>query len=155
MMSKWQYAYFCQECNEEISDDARYFNNGMCPKCGEQSRSSIIMTCKEVVFRWIRIVPWWKFWIKVHEIREWKVEIGRPRIFKHEDGWGWEVSDLLKRPGFEADTWAGKLVVDGKGKIQWIMFGGDMTEYIYNQIQAIVLKYWKEDGYASRDHSNQ
>lgn len=59
-------AYFCVNCDGEMSDDTRRYNNGRCPLCGfKHPHARTFVACYE---RGYRLVPseaapsWWEFW---------------------------------------------------------------------------------------------
>lgn len=49
---EWETAYFCKECNKELSYDDKMGSNGLCTYCGNAEGTTIIETNKKAK-RWI------------------------------------------------------------------------------------------------------
>jgi len=61
-MIKFQIAYFCVECEHELSDKERSYSKGVCPYCGHIEPGTICATT-EKARQFIRYrKPWWMFW---------------------------------------------------------------------------------------------
>ena len=63
-------AFFCVNCNGEITNCQRMYSHGRCPLCGYKDLSAgTIVHVAEKGYRLKRQVSWWKFWVK--STREW------------------------------------------------------------------------------------
>ena len=61
----WKIAYFCKSCKQELTRNQRMYSYGVCPLCGYKDIKNLtIVATIEMVKKYIKIHPWWKFWIK-------------------------------------------------------------------------------------------
>jgi predicted RNA-binding Zn-ribbon protein involved in translation (DUF1610 family) len=59
----WYTAWFCFDCNAELSWNTVMYSYGRCPHCGEKSGyGATIVNTRERAYYKERIAPWWKFW---------------------------------------------------------------------------------------------
>jgi len=64
----WKTAYFCIECNHELSYGQKMGSHGRCPYCGHKGMSSgTIVDVVEKGYKLERINPVWKFWKPQYE----------------------------------------------------------------------------------------
>jgi len=59
---EWGYFYRCADCKKRLTSDEVYFNGGICPHCG--IASEVRVDHEKIPTRFVRTVPWWKFWGK-------------------------------------------------------------------------------------------
>ncbi len=61
--SYWYLINVCNTCDNRLNREDIYRNNGVCPKCGVNSNSSICNT-KGIILKKISHHKWWNFWNK-------------------------------------------------------------------------------------------
>lgn len=61
--SNWYKIDVCASCEKALSHSQKFRSSGTCPRCGNNSGSTICKT-KDVVIKETRLTPWWKFWDK-------------------------------------------------------------------------------------------
>jgi hypothetical protein len=57
----WGYVYVCPTTRLKLSDGDMYHNNGLCPKCGDES--SHICHRNKIKFVKYKATYGWKFWL--------------------------------------------------------------------------------------------
>jgi predicted amidophosphoribosyltransferase len=77
-MTKWYIECCCVECKRELSDYERFYNYGMCPKCGYRAygAGSIVNTIDRPYIL-ERINPWWTYFHKDQYKKVYRDEMGR------------------------------------------------------------------------------
>lgn len=61
----WRTAYYCAECDGELTRHQKMYSDGRCPLCGHKGKyAGTIVNTTEKAYRLVRVAPWWKFWIK-------------------------------------------------------------------------------------------
>jgi len=58
---RWQYIGVCPKTGEYLSEMDYAYSSGLCPRCGDQARSTFTHRQK-LVYRKIRVTYGWKFW---------------------------------------------------------------------------------------------
>ena len=60
----WHTAWFCADCNDELSWHQKMYSNGRCPHCGEKGAwaYTVVATTERAYYN-ERIAPWWKVWV--------------------------------------------------------------------------------------------
>jgi DNA-directed RNA polymerase subunit RPC12/RpoP len=58
----WITAWFCVNCDAEVSWETKMGSHGRCPHCGFKGDGAVsIMKTREEA-REVEDVPWWRFW---------------------------------------------------------------------------------------------
>jgi predicted RNA-binding Zn-ribbon protein involved in translation (DUF1610 family) len=67
-VSDWYSFDVCVNCHSRLSNHIKMHSKGVCPKCGNNSNSTIIDTYK-VILQELKHHPWWRFWNKKYTYR--------------------------------------------------------------------------------------
>ena len=60
--SDWYLIHVCSNCEQRLTDGERRHSEGVCPNCGENSKSGTYCNTNRVILREIRHHQWWEFW---------------------------------------------------------------------------------------------
>lgn len=60
-MGGWFKIYNCVKCKNELTYNQVMYNNGVCPKCGFDSVSTICDT-HSIIAKRVLCGKWWEFW---------------------------------------------------------------------------------------------
>ena len=60
--TKFIEVHLCTNCDSEISESDRMYNNGVCPHCGYKGDYAITICETKFKIKQVWLPKWWEFW---------------------------------------------------------------------------------------------